>query len=57
MNEKTISEMAEQFKENWENLTNKETKDAVIKNSANFWQSPLNHRHCSFRSNVGNKAG
>ncbi len=31
MNEKTISEMAEQFKENWENLTNKETKDAVIK--------------------------
>jgi CRISPR system Cascade subunit CasC len=31
MNGKTISEMAEKFKENWTNLTNKETKDDVIK--------------------------
>lgn len=31
MNGKTISEMAEKFKENWTNLTNKETKDVVIK--------------------------
>ena len=31
MNGKTISEMAEKFKENWTNLTNKETKDTVIK--------------------------
>ena len=31
MNEKTIDEMAQKFKDRWDNLTNKETKDDVIK--------------------------
>ncbi len=31
MNEKTIDEMAQKFKDRWDNLTNKETKDEVIK--------------------------
>jgi CRISPR system Cascade subunit CasC len=31
MNEKTIDEMAQKFKDRWDDLTNKETKDEVIK--------------------------
>lgn len=31
MNRKTIEEMAQKLKDQWDNLTNKETKDAVIK--------------------------